>query len=121
MKQGISATRVTVSTFGALAGLAGVEHGVGEVLQGNIAPDGVMIQSWPEPELFGIVAEEPAMTIVSNLLGTGILAILVSLIFLAWTILFAQRKHGGQDLILLSIVMLRREGRWSGARRCKSR
>ncbi len=48
-----NATRVTVSTFGTVAGLAGIEHGVGEMLQGNVAPDGMMILSWPESDLFG--------------------------------------------------------------------
>jgi hypothetical protein len=33
------------STFGVLAGLAGIEHGIGETLQGNVAPDGMMIFS----------------------------------------------------------------------------
>lgn len=101
-----NATRATVSAFGALAGLAGIEHGVGEVLQGNVAPDGVMIESWPGSELFGTLAGEPAMTIVPNLLATGILAILVSLIFLVWATMFVHRKHGGLVLILLSVVML---------------
>jgi hypothetical protein len=100
------ATRVTVSTFGALAGLAGIDHGVGEVLQGNVAPDGVMVLSWPESELFRILAGEPAMTIVPNLLATGILAILVSLIVLVWATMFVQRKHGSLVLILLSGAML---------------
>ncbi len=101
-----SATRVTVSTFGALAGLAGIEHGIGEVLQGNIAPDGMVISSWSGSELFRILAEEPAMTIIPSLLVTGILAILFSLIFLVWATMFVQRKNGGLVLILLSIVML---------------
>lgn len=106
MVQVRNATRVTVSTFGALAGLAGIEHGIGEVLQGNVAPDGVMILSWPESELFAILSGEPAMTIVPNLLATGILAILLSLIFLVWATMFVQRKNGGLVLILLSVGML---------------
>lgn len=101
-----STTKVTVSTFGALAGLMGIEHGIGETLQGNIAPDGMMILSWPGSELFRIFTGEPAMTIVPNLLVTGILAILFSLIFLVWAIMFVQRKNGGLVLILLSIIML---------------
>jgi hypothetical protein len=101
-----NATIVTISTFGALAGLAGIEHGIGEALQGNRAPDGVMIVSWLGSELFRIVAGEPAMTIVPNLLVTGILAILVSVISLVWATMFVQRKHGGLVLILLSLVML---------------
>jgi hypothetical protein len=101
-----SATRVTVSTFGALAGLAGIEHGLGEVLQGNVAPEGVMISSWPQSELFRVLAGEPAMTIVPNLLVTGILAIFISVVFLVWATIFVQRKHGGLVLIALSVVML---------------
>ena len=101
-----SATRVTVSTFGVIMGLAGIEHGIGEILQGNVAPGGLMIKSWPDSAFFSSVAGEPAMTIVPNLLVTGILAIIVSLIFLVWAIKFVQRKHGGQVMMLLSIIML---------------
>jgi hypothetical protein len=100
------ATRTTVSTFGVLAGLAGLEHGVGEVLQGNVAPAGVVIESWPGSEAFRILAGEPAMTIVPNLLATGLLAIFVSLVFLVWVTMFVHMKHGGLVLILLSLVML---------------
>lgn len=101
-----NATRLTASTFGTIAGLAGIEHGVGEVLQGNVAPEGLVIASWPDSELFRILAGEPAMTVVPNLLATGILAILSSLVFIVWATAFIHRKHGGQVLILLSVIML---------------
>jgi len=101
-----NATKATVSTLGAIMGLGGIEHGIGEILQGNIAPSGIMFPSWPGSAFFRSVAGEPAMTIVPNLLVTGILAILVSLVFLVWVIRFVQRKHGGLVLILLSIIML---------------
>jgi hypothetical protein len=101
-----NATKVTVSIFGVLTGLAGLEHGIGEVLQGNQASSGLVIESWPESELFRILAGEPAMTIIPNLLVTGILAILVSLVFLAWVTMGIQRKHSGLVLILLSLVLL---------------
>lgn len=101
-----NATRLTVVTFGALAGLAGIEHGLGEILQGNVAPEGLVIQSWPRSELFRILGGEPAMTIVPNLLATGILALGASLLFIGWAALRAHKKHGGLGLILVSIVML---------------
>jgi hypothetical protein len=101
-----SATRITVATFGVLAGLAGIEHGVGEILQGSRPPDGIVIRSWPDAAAFRIVGGEPAMTIVPNLLVSGILTILASLIFLAWVTMFVQRAHGGIILILLSLVLL---------------
>lgn len=101
-----SATRVTVSTFGALAGLAGLEHGVGEIRQGNVRLDGVVIQSWPGLELFEALSGEPAMTLVPNLLLSGSLAVLASLAFLVWATLLVERRHGGLVLLLLSLVML---------------
>jgi hypothetical protein len=101
-----SATSVLISTFGGLVGLIGIEHGLGEILQGNQAPSGMMFPSWPESPFFRVLAGEPAMTIIPNLLITGILATLVSLIYLAWAVLFVQRRHGGLVLILLSIPML---------------
>lgn len=101
-----SATRVTVAAFGALMGVAGIEHGIGEILQGSVAPPGIMILSWPDSAFFRIVSGEPAMTILPNLLVTGILAVLFSLAFIVWAIFFTQRKQGGVVLILLAIAML---------------
>lgn len=101
-----NATHITVAIFGTLVGLAGIEHGIGEILQGSLPPDGVMIASWPNSEFFRSLGGEPAMTLVPNLLVTGILAVLVSLAYLVWTIWFAPRKHGGLVLIFLAIAML---------------
>ena len=101
-----NATRITVSTFGLLAAVAGLEHGIGEVLQGNVAPPGLVFESWAGSELFRILSGEPALTIIPNLLVSGILTILFSLIFLAWALLFVERKHGGLVLIGLSLVLL---------------
>jgi MFS family permease len=100
-----NATKATVAAMSAIVALAGLEHGIGEILQGNITPDGLMIMSWPGPA-FSILAGEPAMTIVPNLLVTGILAVFFSLIFFIWTTMFVQRKNGGLVLILLSILLL---------------
>jgi len=101
-----SATKTTVSIFGVIAALAGIEHGIGEILQGNVAPKGIVILSWPESEFFSILAGEPAMTIIPNLLVTGILAVFFSLIFLVWVTAFVQRRYGGLVLVMLSIVLL---------------
>ena len=46
------------------------------------------------------------MTVIPNLLVTGILAVLFSLIFLVWATLFVQKRNGGLAMILLSVVML---------------
>ena len=101
-----NATKVFASTFGAIMALAGIEHGIGEMLQGSIAPSGMMFLSWPEAPFFRSLGGEPAMTIIPNLLVTGILAILFSLALLVWATLFVQRENGGLIMILLSFAML---------------
>lgn len=101
-----SAARLTASLFGVGIGFAGLVHGIGEVLQGNIAPSGMVIDSWTTGPIASNLGGEPAMTIVPNLLITGILAIGVSLVIMIWAALFVQRKNGGSILILLSIMLL---------------
>jgi hypothetical protein len=94
---------VAASALGIFAGLGGASHGLGEILQGNTAPNGVMIKAWPELTALG---GEPAMTIVPSLLGTGVLTIIFGLLVAVWAGKFVQRKSGGLVLILLSIIML---------------
>lgn len=101
-----NATRIFTSTFGAVMALAGIEHGIGEALQGNVAPAAIMIQSWPDAAFFSSLNGEPALTLVPNLLISGILTILVSLALLAWSTLFIRRKHGGLVMILISVALL---------------
>jgi hypothetical protein len=97
---------VTISSFGVVTAIAGLEHGIGEMLQGDKRPDAVVFQSWPDSPAFSILGGEPAMTIVPNLLVTGILAITASVAFLVWVMLFIQRKNGGLVLVALSLVLL---------------
>jgi hypothetical protein len=101
-----NATRLTVSVFGALAGVSGIVHGIGDIVQGNKAPDGIFILTWPDSPFFDILAGEPAMTIIPNFLITGILAVLFSLSFLIWVTRYVERKNSGLVLILLSAAML---------------
>ena len=39
-------TRTLTAVFGALAGCAGLEHGIGEILQGPGAAPGIFFTSW---------------------------------------------------------------------------
>jgi hypothetical protein len=102
------ATKAVATWFGISAGGASIEHGYFEILQGNIRPEGLMIVSMGPPcvpdEIWN--ACEPAMTIIPNFLITGVLAVIIGLAVLIWSIFFIQRKHGGTVLIFLSIAML---------------
>lgn len=102
------ATKTVTTWFGGVAGIAGMMHGYYEILQGNTVPEGVVIPSIGPP----CVAEEawnacePAMTLLPNYLITGILAIVIGLVVLVWSVGFIQRKHGGLILIILSALLL---------------
>jgi len=102
----ISAARLVASVFGVLAGLGGLTHGIGEMLQGNITPSGIFIDSWTQGPIATHMGGDPGLTIVPNLLITGVLASVVSLATIVWAVAFVQRRHGGAVLILLSIAML---------------
>jgi hypothetical protein len=97
-------TRITASILGIFAGLGGgVFHGIGEILQGSVAPTEIMIQAYPAMQA---TAGEPALTIVPNFLYTGILSIIIGVLVTIWAVLYIRKKNGGLILILLSIIML---------------
>lgn len=100
-----SATRIVASTFGILVGLAGIDHGIFEILQGNIAPDGLMIAAIGPAQRFWIYGEETALTIVPNYLITGVLAVIFGLLVTLWAGFFIEKKYGAGILMLLSIAL----------------
>lgn len=103
-----NATKSVASWLGITAAIAGIEHGIFEILQGNTRPTGLMISSIGPPCVTEEVwnACEPAMTILPNFLITGVLAVLIGAIILIWSIAFIQRVEGGVVLILLSLLLL---------------
>jgi hypothetical protein len=102
----LSAERIIASTFGVFAGIGGLTHGIGEMLQGNIRVGGLMIDSWTQGPIAAHMGGDPALTVVPNVLVTGVLAAVVSVATIAWAAAFVQRRHGGAVLILLSVAML---------------
>ena len=102
------ATKTVTTWLGVVAGIAGLEHGYFEFLQGNTRPETLAFPSWGppcDPEKIWHACE-PAMSILPNFLITGILAMLLSVAIIIWSGWFVQRKHGGLVLTLLSIALL---------------
>jgi hypothetical protein len=98
------ATRIIVETLGIIFAISGIMHGYFETLQGSTPTNGVVIeaihqsmQRWPNGEL--------AFTLIPNFLITGIVAILVSLAIIAWSIGFLHTKHGATVFLLLFILL----------------
>lgn len=60
------AANIIASIFGVLGGLGGITHGIGETLQGNVVPEGIIINSWTQGPIAANMGGEPGMTIVPN-------------------------------------------------------
>jgi hypothetical protein len=102
------ASKTVATWFGIVAGIAGLEHGYFEILQGNTRPASLMFASMGPPCVPEQIwnACEPAMTILPNFLVTGLLSVILGLAIMAWSASFVQRKNGGIVLILLSVAFL---------------
>jgi hypothetical protein len=101
----INATRVVASSFGVLAGLAGLIAGFFEVLQGNVVPDGYWISYiGPEYSMWQDSTYD-AFTIIPNLTVTGILTIITGILVLVWSVGFIHRKRGPTVMFLLSVIL----------------
>ena len=101
--------RLTISSIGVILGLAGLEHGIGEVLQGNITPKGFYIKSWPNSKLYEIVDGEPAFTIINNLFFAGIITIIISIFFMSWIVFLVEssfQKYNLYILFFFSVALL---------------
>ncbi len=94
---------LTAIALGVFTGIGGASHGPGEILQGNVAPDGLMIQAWPSLTALG---GEPAMTVIPSLLIAGILTLIVGAVVALWAAKSVERKYGGALLIALSLLLL---------------
>lgn len=101
-----SAMARVAGTFGALSGLGGLRHAAGEMLQGNTATDGIMIESWADGPLATRMDGEPGLTILPNFLLTGLVVSVISLAVIVWSLRHLDSRRAGSILILLSIGML---------------
>jgi hypothetical protein len=99
-------TATLFSALSILAGIMGIEHGIGEVFAGYRPTDGVLILSWPNSAFFEVMAGEPAMTLVPNYLVTGLLAILFSGAFLVVSVKSFLERRPIVILFALLILML---------------
>jgi len=95
--------RLVASTLGILVGLAGIEHGLFELLQGNVAPASTMIAAIGPAQRFWEYGIERALTVVPSFTVTGILAIVMGLLVAIWAASFLHTMRGASVLLALSI------------------
>jgi hypothetical protein len=99
------ATKTVASTFGVLVGLAGIQHGIFEILQGNVATNDFMIDAIGTEQMFWEYSTETALTIIPNFLITGIFAVIFGLLVTIWSWAFIERKYGAWIFGLLSLIL----------------
>ena len=88
--------------FGVMAGLGGLRHGIGEIRQGNVSPESIPFDSWTQGPISSYMDGEPALSVIPNLLVTGILAVILSTVVIGWSLTRVRGRRGATVLILLS-------------------
>jgi len=99
---------ITRAFLGFYSGFLAIQHGIFSILQGSTPPTGVVFNAIGSPCQPEAVwhACFPAMTLIPNLLFTGITAVIAGMVMIIWSIVFTSRRHSGWGLCLLSIILL---------------
>jgi hypothetical protein len=100
--------RITTAFLGLYAGLIAIQHGVFEILQGDTAPGGLIFNAIGPPCRPEAVwhACFPAMTLIPNLVVTGIAAVIAGTTLMLWALFFVLHRYSGWILGTLSILLL---------------
>jgi hypothetical protein len=99
------ATRIIVAAMGIMLGIAGMNHGLFETLQGNTPTNGLIIQAIGDAQQMWLYGTEEAFTVLPNFLLTGILAIITSIAIMIWSVGFVHKKHGPTVFLLLFLLL----------------
>jgi len=101
-----AATRVIASTLGVLVGIGSMDHGMLEIMQGNHPTSGLIVNALGAGYRWTVWKEggEPAFTLVPNFLLTGVLATLIGVAIIIWSLRFLNRPHGPAIFLLLSVA-----------------
>ena len=102
----INAIKLNVSSIGVIGGLISIEHGFFETLQGNTPTNGIIINAIAPNQGYWEDGGELAMTLIPNFLITGIVAMIIGLLVILWSLKYVDKKGGGLGLLFLQILQL---------------
>lgn len=100
------ATKTIVATIGVILGISGLDHGIFEILQGNHSTNGIFIEAIGPDHIMWKHGGEGALTILPNFLLTGIMAILVGIVMIIWSVKYIDSKRGPLIFLILDILLL---------------
>jgi hypothetical protein len=100
-----SGARAVAAALGVCVGVSGLDHGLFEALQGNTATPGLIVQAIGRSQRMWVYGTEEAFTLVPNFLVTGILAMVVGLVTIIWSLRYLDRPNGALVLLGLGALM----------------
>ncbi|HMD77275.1 MAG TPA: hypothetical protein VKG86_07865 [Terracidiphilus sp.] len=101
-----AATRAIASTLGVLVGIGSIDHGLLECLQGFRPTPGLIVNALGSGYRWTAWTQggEGAFTLVPNFLVTGILATLLGLLMILWSLRYIQTPYGPAVFLLLGVA-----------------
>jgi hypothetical protein len=100
------ATRAVAATLGVLTGIGSIDHGLLECLQGFRPTPGLIVNalgpgySWTAWKQGG----EGAFTLIPNFLVTGVVATLLGLLMILWSLRALHKPHGPAVFLSLGVA-----------------
>ena len=99
------ATKAITSTNGVILGISGVDHGIFEILQGNQLTESLVVNAIGPDQIMWKHGGEGAFTILPTFLLTGILAILVGIAMIVWSVWYIDHKRGPLVFFMLNALL----------------
>jgi hypothetical protein len=103
--RGINGLKVIASALGVCVGVSGLDHGFFEALQGNTHTPGFIVQAIGPAQRMWVHGTEEAFTVIPNFLASGVTAMMLGLVTIAWSIGFIDRPNGSAVLLLLGLLL----------------
>jgi hypothetical protein len=95
-----------VPVLGLLAALNALDHGIGAITQGSGAPPDVVFESWGHVDAFEPLNGEPALTVIPDLLVSGLITVLAAVVLGALVVLRPAGRRTGPIVLGLALLLL---------------
>jgi hypothetical protein len=100
------ATRSIACTLGVLVGIGSIDHGLLECLQGFRSTPGLIVNALGSGYRWTVWKQggEGAFTLIPNFLVTGVIAALLGLVIIIWSVRFMSSPHGPSLFLSLGVA-----------------
>lgn len=100
------ATLTIVRAIGIILGISGLDHGIFEIIQGNVPTGSFFIEAIGPDQLMWEHGGEGAFTILPTFLMTGVMSVMTGIAMIIWSIKYIDRKRGPLVFLLLNIMLI---------------